>query len=189
MDTNTIYIKNMVCPRCVDVVKEICEDLQISIQHLQLGKLESVTVINDALKLELGSRLKERGFELLEDKKQKIITQIKALIIAQVHHSKESLNINFSDYISDELHHDYASLSRLFSSVEGITIERFILKQKIEHVKELLFYKEYSLSEIAIQMNYSSVAHLSAQFKKETGMSPSQFKKMKDPKHQSLDSL
>lgn len=189
MDTHIIYIKNMVCPRCIDVVKEICEDLNISIKNLQLGKLESNTAINDTLKTVLSERLKERGFELLLDKNQKIITQIKSLIVAQIHHSKEPLTINFSDYISEKMNHDYASLSRLFSSVEGITIERFILKQKIELVKELLFYKENTLSEIAVQMNYSSVAHLSAHFKKETGMTPSQFKKMKDPNHQSLDSL
>ncbi|WP_166384603.1 MULTISPECIES: helix-turn-helix domain-containing protein [unclassified Polaribacter] len=189
MKTNVIYIKNMVCPRCIDVVKEICEDLKISVKDIQLGKLESNLEINNTLKLLLSARLKERGFELLEDKSQKMITQIKALIVAQIHHSKEPLTINFSDYIADKLQHEYASLSRLFSSVEGITIEKFILKQKIEHVKELLFYKEYTLSEIAFQMNYSSVAHLSAQFKKETGMSPSQFKKMKDPNHQPLDSL
>ncbi|QVY65892.1 AraC family transcriptional regulator [Polaribacter sp. Q13] len=189
MNTNVIYIKNMVCPRCIDVVKEISEDLKISVKDIQLGKLESNSEINDTLKAVLSKRLKERGFELLEDKNQKIITQIKALIVAQIHHSKEPLIINFSDFIADKLQHEYASLSKLFSSVEGITIEKFILKQKIEHVKELLFYKEYTLSEIAIQMNYSSVAHLSAQFKKETGMSPSQFKKIKDPKHQSLDAF
>jgi len=179
----------MVCPRCIDVVKEICEDLKISIKDIQLGKLESNLEINNALKSILSKRLKDRGFELLEDKNQKVITQIKSLIVSQIHHSKEPLNSNFSDYIANTLQHDYAALSRIFSSVEGNTIERFILKQKIEHVKELLFYKEYTLSEIAIQMNYSSVAHLSTQFKKETGMSPSQFKKIKDPKHQSLDAL
>lgn len=179
----------MVCPRCIDVVKDICEELNISIKHIQLGKIESTSELNDSLKSKLGEYLAERGFELLQNKNQKIIEQIKTIIVTQIHHSKEQLTTNFSVYLSEKLHQEYSSLSRLFSSVEGITIERFILKQKIERVKELLFYKEYTLSEIAFQMDYSSVAHLSAQFKKETGMSPSEFKKLKGPNHQALDSL
>lgn len=179
----------MVCPRCIDVVKDICAELNIPIKRIQLGELESDEKINDALKAKLSENLLERGLELLEDKNQKIIEQIKTLIVTQIHHSTEQLNTNFSVYLSEKLQHEYASLSRLFSSVEGITIERFILKQKIERVKELLFYKEQTLSEIAYQMEYSSVAHLSAQFKKETGMSPSDFKNLKGPNHQALDSL
>lgn len=189
MSTTTIYIKNMVCPRCIDAVKEICEELNIPIKHLQLGKLETSLSLNDDLKMELDSALKQRGFELLQSKNEKIIEQIKTIIITQIHYSKESLTTNFSTYLSEKLHYEYATLSRIFSSVEGITIERFILKQKIERVKELLYYKELTLSEIAFQMNYSSVAHLSAQFKKETGMSPSQFKKLKNPPLQSLDDI
>lgn len=179
----------MVCPRCIDVVKDICEELNIPIKHIQLGKIESTSELNDSLKSKLSESLTERGFELLQDKKQKIIEQIKTIIVTQVHYPKEQLTTNFSVYLSEKLHQEYSSLSRLFSSVEGITIERFVLRQKIERVKELLFYKEYTLSEIAFQMDYSSIAHLSAQFKKETGMSPSEFKKLKDPHHQSLDSL
>lgn len=189
MNSNIIYIKNMVCPRCIDVVKDICEELNIPIKHIQLGKIESTSELNDSLKSKLSESLTERGFELLQDKKQKIIEQIKTIIVTQVHYPKEQLTTNFSVYLSEKLHQEYSSLSRLFSSVEGITIERFVLRQKIERVKELLFYKEYTLSEIAFQMDYSSIAHLSAQFKKETGMSPSEFKKLKDPHHQSLDSL
>lgn len=179
----------MVCPRCIDVVKTIYEELDIPIKHIQLGKVESYKEISDDVKSKLANNLIERGFELLQDKNKKIIEQIKTIIVTQIHHSKEQLTSNFSVYISEKLHHEYSSLSRLFSSVEGITIERFILKQKIERVKELLFYKEYTLSEIAFQMNYSSVAHLSAQFKKETGMSPSEFKKLKDPNYQAIDSI
>lgn len=179
----------MVCPRCIDVVRDICEELNISIKKIQLGKIESTSEISDNLKSKLSDYLTERGFELLQDKNQKIIEEIKTIIVTQIHHSKEQLAINFSAHLSEKLHQEYSSLSRLFSSVEGITIERFILKQKIERVKELLFYKEYTLSEIAFQMDYSSVAHLSAQFKKETGMSPSEFKKLKGPNHQALDSL
>ncbi|MCG1036136.1 AraC family transcriptional regulator [Polaribacter sp. DS7-9] len=179
----------MVCPRCIDAVKEICDNLNISVVKLQLGKLESDSKIDNTLKSKLSKQLKEKGFELLLDKNEKIIAQIKSLIIKQIHHTKKSLTINFSDYISEKLHYDYTFLSKLFSSVEGITIERFIVKQKIEHVKELLFYNELTLSEIAFQMDYSSVAHLSNQFKKETGLTPTQFKKTKGPNHQFLDTI
>lgn len=179
----------MVCPRCIDVVKDIYKELNISIKHIQLGKVESNSAINDLIKTKLSLLLLNRGFELLQDKNRKIIEQIKTIIVKQIHHSKESLNTNFSVHLSEKLHQEYTSLSKLFSSVEGITIERFILKQKIEHVKELLFYKEYTLSEIAFQMDYSSVSHLSSQFKKEIGMSPSEFKKLKNPNHQPIDSL
>jgi AraC-like DNA-binding protein len=179
----------MVCPRCIDVVNDICEELNIPLKHIQLGKIECNSEINENIKSKLSEKLTERGFELLQDKNQKTIEQIKTIVVTQIHHTKEQLTTNFSVYLSEKLHQEYSSLSRLFSSVEGMTIERFILKQKIERVKELLFYKEYTLSEIAFQMNYSSVAHLSAQFKKETGMSPSEFKKLKAPNHKSLDSL
>lgn len=179
----------MVCPRCIDVVKEIGEELNISIKNIQLGKIEITSELDEAVKTKLSEHLLERGFELLQNKNQKIIEQIKTLIVTQIHHSKEQLSTNFSVHLAEELQQEYSSLSRLFSAVEGITIERFILKQKIERVKELLFYKEYTLSEIAFQMDYSSVAHLSAQFKKETGMSPSEFKKMKSPNRRALDSL
>lgn len=179
----------MVCPRCIDAVKDIYNELNISVKHIQLGKVESNTVINEKTKTKLSALLAAKGFELLQDKKHKTIEQIKALIIAQIHHTTTPLSTSLSIYLADNLHQEYPSLSRLFSSVEGITIEKYVLKQKVERVKELLFYKEYTLSEIAFQMNYSSVAHLSAQFKKETGMSPSEFKKLKEPKHRSLDSI
>jgi len=141
MNSNTIYIKNMVCPRCIDVVRDIYEELNIPIKHIQLGKVESNTEISYSIKSKLSNCLAERGFELLQDKTQKTIEQIKTIIVTQIHHSKEQLTTNFSVYLSRKLHQEYSSLSRLFSSVEGITIERFILKQKIERVKELLFQK------------------------------------------------
>ena len=189
MSSNTLHIKNMVCPRCIDVVSDICKELNIPIAHIQLGEVKSSSEIGESVKTKLSVLLKDRGFELLQDKSQKTIEQIKAIVVEQVHYSKEFLHTKFSVYLSEKLDQEYTLLSKLFSSVEGITIERFILKQKIEHVKELLFYKEFTLSEIAYQMGYSSVAHLSAQFKKETGMSPSQFKKLKGPNHKPLDSL
>ncbi len=179
----------MVCPRCIDTVKDIFDELKIETTSVQLGAVVTPSDILPAQKVEIEQRLSAKGFELLQDNKSKLISKIKAIIIDQIHYKGTALKVNFSTVIADKLNHGYPSLSRLFSSVEGITIERFILKQKVEHVKELLFYDELTLSEIAFQMDYSSVAHLSAQFKKETGMTPSEFKKMRKPGHKSLDSL
>jgi len=179
----------MVCPRCLKTVQDIFDKLDIENYSIQLGEVSTPIELDESRKLILENELIKNGFELLKDNNSKLIGQIKSIIIEQIHYSKEVLNINFSTLISDKLHHEYSSLSRLFSSVEGITIERFILKQKIERVKEFMFYNESTLSEIAFQMGYSSVAHLSSQFKKETGMTPSKFKKIRQPSHKSLDSL
>ncbi|MEO0332974.1 MAG: AraC family transcriptional regulator, partial [Bacteroidota bacterium] len=141
--------------------------------NIELGEVILKVALTKEQHEQLAAMLKDRGFELLEDKKSGLISQIKSIIIKQIHHRETSLEINFSTLISNTLHQEYSSLSKLFSSVEGITIEKFILKQKVEKVKELLFYNEMTLSQIAYQLGYSSVAHLSAQFKKETGMSPS----------------
>jgi len=179
----------MVCPRCISTVEDICEKLNLEISEIQLGELKTKNEISELDKKALGEALVNNGFELLEDNKSKLIDRIKSTVIDQVHHQSENIKINFSSFLADKLNHEYTSLSKLFSSVEGITIERYILKQKIGKVKELLFYNQLSLSEIAFEMDYSSVAHLSAQFKKETGMSPTEFKKLKGPNYQQLDSL
>ncbi len=184
-----LSIKNMVCPRCIISVQEIFDELNIEITDIQLGEVLIPSKITDVEKSILKEKLLEKGFELLTKNTSKIITQIKSLIIDHIHHDSENLKINFSDFLSKKLNQEYTSLSKLFSSVEGITIERYILKQKIEKVKELIFYDQLTLSEIAYQMNYSSSAHLSSQFKKETGMSPSEFKKLRKPNRQPLDSL
>lgn len=189
MQQDVVYIKNMVCPRCIDTVAEILYELKIEINSIRLGEVVVSSEINKNQKQTLKSRLSERGFELLEDSKSKLIGKIKSIIVDTVHYSNKPINSNFSNLLSDQLYHDYSYLSRLFSSVEGITIEKFILSQKIEKVKELLFYDELTLSEIAFQMNYSSTAHLSSQFKKETGMTPTGFKKQRKPGHRSLDSI
>jgi AraC-like DNA-binding protein len=183
------YIKNMVCPRCIVTVQAVFKDLGIEVNTIRLGEVSSATNVNDGQKKKLSKILREKGFELLEDNKSKLIGQIKSIIIEHIHYNQENRTVNFSTLLSEKLNHEYTSLSKLFSSVEGITIERFILKQKIEKVKELLFYNQLTLSEIAYKMNYSSVAHLSAQFKKETGMTPSAFKKLRQPGHQPLDSI
>ncbi len=187
MKLTTLYIKNMVCPRCIDTVRDIFDRLKIKTSSIDLGEVKVSIDPSKDQKAQLEKLLAARGFELLQDHKSKLIGQVKAIIINQIHHSKEALNINFSTLIADKLNQEYSSLSRLFSSVEGVTIERFILKQKVERVKELIFYNELTLSEIAYQMDYSSIAHLSAQFKKETGMTPTAFKKMRNPRRQSLD--
>lgn len=179
----------MVCPRCIDSVREILKELEITIHHIQLGKIEINTILDEQQKENLNDKLKQKGFELLQEQKEKIIGQIKTIIIEQIHYPSRTLAVNFSTLLSESLEQEYSSLSKLFSSVEGLTIERFILKQKAERVKELLFYNELSLSEIAFQMNYSSVAHLSTQFKKETGLTPSAFKKMNTPGHNALDTI
>ncbi len=184
-----LHIKNMVCPRCITTVQAIFKDAAIDIKTIKLGE---VTILEKPTKekiQQLDKRLLDNGFELLKSTKSKIISDIKSIIIQHIHHKKEKQKINFSELLSEQLNHEYTSLSKLFSAVEGITIERFILKQKIERVKELLFYNELTLSEIAFLMDYSSVAHLSSQFKKETGMTPTQFKKNKTPKHNPLDTL
>jgi AraC-like DNA-binding protein len=186
--SNTLYIKNMVCPRCIDTVKDIFENLDIKTSSIELGKVNTPTDLSMDQKTQLEKLLAARGFELLQDQKSKLIGQIKSIIVDRIHHNKEGLKVNFSTLISDKLNQEYSSLSRLFSSVEGTTIERFILKQKVERVKELIFYNELTFSEIAHHMDYSSVAHLSAQFKKETGMTPSQFKKLR-PDRKSIDTL
>lgn len=189
MNHFTIHIKNMVCPRCITTVYQICNELGIDVKKIELGEVVTTSMVTDHQKKILGERLRSNGFELLQDQKSRLVNQIKTLIINQIHHSNEPLKVNFSNLLAEKLLHEYTSMSRLFSQVEGITIERFILKQKIERVKELIFYEELTLSEIAFKMNYSSVAHLSAQFKKETGMTPSEFKRLKKPGHQSLDEL
>jgi AraC-like DNA-binding protein len=189
MKDNILYIKNMVCPRCIDTVSGIFIELNIETSFIGLGKVTTLTEVSPEQKVKLDERLSIRGFELLQDQKSKLIGQIKAVVIDQIHHKSDALKVSFSTLIAEKLNHEYSSLSRLFSTVEGVTIERFILKQKIERVKELIFYDELNLSEIAFQMDYSSVAHLSSQFKKETGMTPTQFKKIRQPRHRSLDSL
>ena len=179
----------MVCPRCIQSVQAIFDQLEIPTASVSLGEVITATKIGKRERTLLENNLAEQGFELLQDKKAQLISQIKTLILEQIRNEGRRLKVNYSDYIAESLNHEYTSLSKLFTSVEGITIERYILKQKIEYVKELLFYNELTLSQIANQMEYSSVAHLSAQFKKETGMTPSSFKKLKKPGHKALDSV
>lgn len=185
-----LHIKNMVCNRCIKVVKDEFEKLDLKIETIELGKVCISSQLNEAKLSEIREMLDENGFELIDDKKSKLIDRIKTLVINMIHYQKEvSVSINSSDFISREIGYDYSYLSNLFSSVEGITIEKYIINQKIEKVKELLFYNELTLNEIAIQLGYSSVQHLSNQFKKITGFTPSHFKKLKENKRKPLDEV
>lgn len=170
-----IYIKNMVCPRCIMVVESEFEKLQIPICSVKLGKVETERNLSDEEVAKLSVRLEELGFELIDDKKNRLVEQVKTAIVELIYKNVK-LTTNLSDFIGARLHMDYTYVSNLFSEIEGTTIEKYFIAQKIERVKELLVYDELSLSEIAFGMNYSSVAHLSSQFKKITGKTPSQFK-------------
>ena len=183
-----LYIKNMVCHRCILAVEQELKKLGIA-SKVRLGEVETDHEIpKDKLK-EFDQAISGLGFELLDNSKKQLIEKIKNLIIQHVHHSDEDRKHKFSDIISKALQKDYSYLSGLFSEVEGVTIEKYIINQKIEKVKELLVYDQLSLSEIAFQLGYSSVAHLSGQFKKVTGMTPSQFKKMGENRRRPIDEV
>ena len=176
----TLYIKNMVCNRCIAAVNSLITDL--GYEHFQIG-MGWVTLKAEELlpsqKQALMERLEQLGFELIDDRKSRIIEAIKNLIIQKVQHeSLDQQRFNWSDMIAEALHYEYKYLSTLFSSVEGVTIEHFIILQKVEKAKELIVYDEMSLSEIADRLGYSSVAHLSNQFKKITGMPPGKFREL-----------
>lgn len=179
MKNTRIYIKNMVCKRCIRVVAEDLGKLGLSLESIQLGKAEIKGSLSEEELMQVEKVLLSGGFELLNDRQRQIIEQIKTVIIEHIHHHKDKpTSINFSNFLEQQIGVNYYSLSKIFSSVEGTTIEKFIILQKIERVKELLIYGELTISEIAFQVEYSSVAHLSGQFKKITGMSPTVFKKL-----------
>ncbi len=184
-----LYIKNMVCSRCKMVVKAALEKLGIMPLNIELGEVTIEKDLETSEKEQLELVLKELGFELIDDKKSRYIEKIKSLIIELIYEQNNDLKITLSDYLSQNVYHDYFYLSNLFSEIEGTTIEKYFIAQKIERVKELLAYKELSLGEIAFQLNYSSVAHLSNQFKKVTGLSPSHFKNIRLGGRKSLDEV
>ncbi len=184
-----VYIKNMVCDRCIMVVKNELEKLGFRPVNLKLGEVEVENELIDSEKLTISNHLQTFGFELIDDKKSRIIEKIKNVIINLVHHQDNDTKNNLSDVLSSNLQHDYNYLSNLFSEVEGTTIEKYFIAQRIEKVKELLVYDELSLSEIAFRLNYSSVAYLSNQFKKVTGLTPSHFKQIKEDKRKPLDKV
>lgn len=188
-----LHIKNMVCNRCITAVRTELLSIGLNPIVVEMGVVHlEENEINEDTRLIIADRLTELGFELLDTGRTRLIGQIKNLIIEKIHRS-EYLDdkVNWSKLISDQVFHEYNYLSTLFSSVEGITLEQYIIRQKIERVKELLFYDELSLGEIGIILGYSSIAHLSAQFKKITGQTPSQFKKTRaiEMKRKPLDAI
>ncbi len=179
----------MVCNRCIMVVQHEMEKLGLSVKNITLGEVLLEKELTDEQKQNLVKVLNSLGFELIDDKKSRIIEKIKNVIIDLIHHQDNNMKTNLSEVLSTELHHDYNYLSNLFSEVEGTTIEKYFIAQKIEKVKELLVYDELSLSEIAFRLNYSSVAYLSNQFKKVTGLTPSHFKQIRGNKRKPLDEV
>jgi YesN/AraC family two-component response regulator len=179
----------MVCIRCKMVVKDELSKLGLHHTVVELGEAEILETLTASQREEVRSALLRSGLELMDDKKSVLIQKIKNVIIDLVHYSEEPLAINLSDYLSGKLHHDYTYLANLFSEVQGTTIEKFFISHKIERVKELLVYNELNLTEIAYKMHYSSVAHLSTQFKKVTGLTPSHFKSLKDKRRSMLEDM
>lgn len=185
----TIHIKNMVCNRCITAVQQLLKEQGLDYTNISLGTVVLNNPLSEAQKQTLSNSLDALGFELMNDRKSKTIEQIKTEIRSLVHSSNADLKTNLSQHLTNKLHQDYQQLSNLFSSVEGTTIEKYFIAQKIEKVKELILYDELSLSEIAFQLNYSSVAYLSNQFKKVTGLTPSYYKTLKGNKRKPLDEV
>lgn len=189
MDEHTLYIKNMVCDRCKTAVRQVLESLQYDVLSVELGMAVIAEEPDKGALKEIGTTLSRLGFELLEDRQQQMADRIKSAIIELVHYRNNNSRLTLSAYLAGKLGSDYSALSKLFSDTTGMTIERFFILQRTERVKELLFYDEMSLSEIAVAMNYSSPAYLSAQFKSVTGMTPTQFKARKDIRLRQLDKI
>lgn len=184
-----LYIKYMVSLRCKMLVKEELTKLGLHYVVVDLGMVELLGKSTLEQRQQLKKNLLESGLELLEDKKAILIEKIKNVIIEMIHYAEELPIINYSDYISEKLGHDYTYLANIFSEVKGTTIQQFIIVHKIEKVKELLLYDELNLTAIAYKLHYSSVAHLSNQFKKITGLSPSFFKKLKQKRDENLEDM
>jgi len=171
------------------VVQQEVEKLGLNVRSIKLGEVTLDSELSEEQKEALQKALTALGFELIDNRKSRIIEKIKTIIIDLVHYQNNNLSTNLSDLLSSELNHDYSYLSNLFSEVEGTTIEKYFIAQKIEKVKELLVYDELSLSEIAFRLNYSSVAYLSNQFKKVTGLTPGHFKQIREDKRKPLDKV
>lgn len=184
-----LYVKYMVSMRCKLLVKAELEKLGFKNAIVELGMIEFLEAISKEEKETLKENLLQSGLELLDDKRSILVEKIKNVIVELIHENKELPKVNYSDYISQKLGYDYTYLANTFSEVKGITIQQFIINHKIEKVKELILYNELSLSEIAYQMHYSSSAHLSNQFKKVTGLTPSFFRQMKGRRNKNLENI
>ncbi|MEK6782694.1 MAG: AraC family transcriptional regulator [Bacteroidota bacterium] len=184
-----LYIKYMVSHRCKMMVKEELKKLGLKYVVVELGLVEILEEITEKQREQLKTSLQKSGLELLDDKKSILIEKIKNVITEMIHHSDELPVLNYSEFISEKLNYDYTYLSNIFSEVKGITIQQFIIINKIELVKELLLYDELNLTEISYKLHYSSVSHLSNQFKKVTGLSPSFFKQLKQKRMGNLENM
>lgn len=186
---NTLHIKNMVCRRCILVVTQLLEKTGLTPLSVELGTAVVRQGPDRRQREVLRSLLESYGFELLDDKRMRIVEQIRTAVIELVHYAEADSKVNLSDYLRERCHRDYSSLSKLFSEVCGQSIEKYYLAQRIERVKELLAYDELTVSEIADKLHYSSTAHLSAQFRSQTGFSPSEFRRMKGRGLKPLDEV
>lgn len=185
-----LHIKNMVCDRCIMVVRQQLQNIGLDVSDVNLGTATVQSEPDSGQLSQIASQLKLLGFELLDNEKDQMVDRIKSLVIEKVHHSDlADSRLNFSQYLSEGLNKDYAYLSRMFSDAEDATIEKFIIQQKIEKVKELLEYGQLNLNEITWKMGYSSSAHLSAQFKAITGLTPSQFKASGKTNRKAIDKI
>lgn len=186
---NLLFIKNMVCNRCILTVENILRDRHIPFNKVALGEVDLQKQLNTEERHEVESDLKKVGFELIDTRVNKLIEDIKQAVMEYLALGMDSQNLKLSSFITKKIPYDYSYLSDLFSSVEGKTIEQFFILQRIEKVKELLVYDQLSLTEISYQTGFSSVHHLSSQFKKVTGLTPSHFKKIGLEKRRALDKL
>lgn len=186
---NKLLIKNMVCQRCIMTVENILHDLGIPFSHISMGEVHLSRKITNAEQKNIEQALNKVGFELIETRVNKIVEDIKQAVLKYVSLGMDSQNLKLSSFITEKIPYDYSYISDLFSSVEGKTIEQFFILQRIEKVKELLVYDQLSLTEISYQTGFSSVHHLSSQFKKVTGLAPSHFKKIGLEKRKSLDKV
>lgn len=184
-----LYIKYMVSNRCKIMVKDVLKGMGLHFIMVNLGEVEIMENLSPVQLQILKQELSDIGLELMDDKKSVLIERVKSLIIDMVHNSEEMIKTNVSDYLSKKLEHHYTYISNLFSEVQGTTIEHFIIAHKVERIKELIMYGELNLTEISYKMNYSSVAHLSNQFKKVTGFSPSHYKQLKDKRRNALEEV
>jgi AraC-like DNA-binding protein len=184
-----LYIKYMVSNRCKMAVKEILKKLGLHFVVVDLGEIDIMEDISGERLEIFRLALADGGFELMDDTRAILIERIINVIIEMVHHTEEMIKINFSEFLSEKLNHDYNYMSKIFSEVKGITIQQFIIVHKVEKIKELLLYGELNLTEISYRLNYSSVSHLSNQFRKVTGLSPSDFKHLKGKKRSSIEDI
>lgn len=184
-----LYVKNMACLSCKIVIKEALEELDIRPVKIELGEIETKEDVTDEEKKKLNAKIKYAGLELLESKQGVLIEKIRKVIIDYIYHSEEKEIVNFSDLLSKKLNYSYTYLSNFFSEVEVTTLEQYIIAMKIERIKELIMFGNDTLTQIADKLHYSSVAHLSAQFKKVTGLTPTHFKNLKNKRRIAIQNL